>query len=95
MPESHRNMVTRAWQGVCLDGAAVLRPMSECVTVCKARCRWAPRQAAHGCIDRAGLPGALAAGGAPTHVDQSVLTVIAADTIYGLQVRISRFAVRI
>jgi len=40
--------------------------------------------------DGAGLPAAPAAGSAQTHVDQSVLTVIAADTVAGLQARTSR-----
>ncbi len=40
--------------------------------------------------DGMGHPVAIAADGAEMHVDQSVLTVIAADTDYGLQVRTRR-----
>ncbi len=38
------------------------------------------------CVCLAGSNGAHAAGGAQTHVDQTVLTIIAADTVDGLQV---------
>ena len=45
-----------------------------------------------GCVCVPGSNGAHAAGGAQTHVDQTVLTIVAADTVHGLQVRMDSTA---